>query len=247
MAGFEESSWADTAFTDRFLESADLQVVERRRMFALARSFYTHFFGTSGGTRVLDLGCGDGILTFELLKAGGVSEATLVDASPEMLAKAGERLSGFRNVRFIQSTFQDLLKGNGDLPRFDLVVSSLAIHHIPFGEKRLLFGKIYSLLDPGGFFLIIDGVLPPTVTLEEWYIELWREWISEKGRELGRELNFDEFIFGHHQEKRHHDALDTLDDQLGAMRDIGFSDVDCIYKYGIFAIFCGKKEASGEK
>ena len=72
MAGFEESNWADTAFSDRFLESADLKVVERRRMLALARSFYTHFFGTSGKTRVLDLGCGDGILTFELLKAGGV-------------------------------------------------------------------------------------------------------------------------------------------------------------------------------
>jgi len=241
MAGFEESSWADTAFSDRFLESADLKVVERRRMLTLARSFYTHFFGTSGNTRVLDLGCGDGILTFELLKAGGVSEATLVDGSAEMLAKAGERLSGFENVSFIQSTFEDLLKGYPDLPRFDLVVSSLAIHHIPFAEKRRLFERIFSLLDPGGFFFIIDGVLPPTVALEDWYIELWREWISEKGRELGRELNFDEFILGHHQEKRHHDALDTLDAQLDAMREIGFSDVDCIFKYGIFGIFCGRK------
>ena len=244
MAGFEESSWADTEFSDRFLETADLKVVERRRMLALARSFYIHFFGTSGKTRVLDLGCGDGILTYELLKVGGVAEATLVDGSEEMLAKAGERLSGFRNVRFIRSTFEDLVKGSEALPRIDLAVSSLAIHHIPFAEKRLLFEKIFSLLDPGGFFFIIDGVLPPSITLEEWYIELWREWISEKGRELGRELNFDEFIFGHHQEKRHHDALDTLDAQLDAMREIGFSDVDCIYKYGIFAIFCGRKGAA---
>ncbi|MDD1716807.1 MAG: class I SAM-dependent methyltransferase [Methanoregulaceae archaeon] len=244
MGGFEESSWADTAFTGRFLESADLQIVERRRMFTIARSFYTHFFGTSGGTRVLDLGCGDGILTSELIKAGGVGAASLVDASAEMLARAKERLSGFRNITFIQSTFQDLITGSGDHPRFDLVVSSLAIHHIPLADKRLLFRKIYSMLDPEGFFLVIDGVLPPTVTLEDWYIELWREWIAEKGRELGRELNFDEFIFGHHQEKHHHDALDTLDDQLNAMRDIGFSEVDCIYKYGIFSMFCGKKEAS---
>jgi ubiquinone/menaquinone biosynthesis C-methylase UbiE len=103
MVGFEESSWADTEFSDRFLETADLKVVERRRMLALARSFYIHFFGTSGGTRVLDLGCGDGILTFELLKTGGVAEATLVDGSEEMLAKAHERLSGFRNVRYIRS------------------------------------------------------------------------------------------------------------------------------------------------
>jgi tRNA (cmo5U34)-methyltransferase len=245
MVGFEESSWADPAFTDRFLESADLQVVERRRMLALARSFYSHFFGTSGGTRLLDLGSGDGILTCELMKAGGVNEATLVDASAEMLARAGERLSGLKNVRFIRSSFQDLLRDSGDLPRFDLVVSSLAIHHIPFAEKRLLFKRIYSLLDPGGFFLVIDTVLPPTVTLEEWYLDLWREWIAEKGKEIGRELNFDEFIFGHHQEKHHHEALDTLDDQLSAMRDIGFVDVDCIYKYGIFSMFCGKKEAPG--
>ena len=36
---------------------------------------------------------------------------------------------------------------------------------------------------------------------------------------------------------------DTLDSQLNALRDIGFCEVDCFYKYGVFAVFGGKREA----
>ena len=34
---------------------------------------------------------------------------------------------------------------------------------------------------------------------------------------------------------------DTLDDQLNALKNMGFHEVDCFYKYGIFSIYGGRK------
>jgi len=34
---------------------------------------------------------------------------------------------------------------------------------------------------------------------------------------------------------------DTLEDQLNALREIGFIEADCYYKYGIFAMYGGRK------
>jgi len=44
-----------------------------------------------------------------------------------------------------------------------------------------------------------------------------------------------------YKEEAHYSKLDTLTDQLNALNEIGFKDMDCFYKYGIFAMYGGKK------
>ena len=41
---------------------------------------------------------------------------------------------------------------------FDLVISSLSIHHLTDNEKSLLFGSVYKVLRKGGAFINIDQV-----------------------------------------------------------------------------------------
>ena len=42
--------------------------------------------------------------------------------------------------------------------RFDLIVSALAIHHLPDSRKRALFAEAFALLTPGGVFYDLDCV-----------------------------------------------------------------------------------------
>jgi tRNA (cmo5U34)-methyltransferase len=105
-------------------------------------------------------------------------------------------------------------------------------------EKAALFEYVYRHLDPGGFFLTIDVVLSPTDDLEKWYLMLWQEWIdthasnSQKASLLPVPQKYKENV----------DNLpDPLLPQLQALERIGFKNVDCYYKYGVFAMFGGSK------
>lgn len=92
----------------------------------------------------MDLGCGDGILTEELLRANNAISSTLIDGNEGMLSKAKERLKTFKSVHFIKATFQDIFNGVVELVNYDFCVSSMAIHHLEMAEKSALF-RIYSI------------------------------------------------------------------------------------------------------
>ncbi len=245
MTEFEKTQWSGTKTADWFLKEADMRVVDRERLIKTLISFYKHFLWAKNQNRVLDLGCGDGLITHELLKADDSISATLVDGSDHMLLKAKKRLdeAGFKKTNFIKVSFQELLYADQkdiDLQDFDLVFSSLAIHHLTMGEKRSLFEYIYSNLRDGGWFVNIDVLLSPTDNLEGWYLDLWRQWMVD--RQTALNLKGDcEFTVGKFMEQNHHKTLSTLADQLNAFTDIGFKDVDCYYKFGVFAMYGGRK------
>ncbi len=239
MTDFNKSNWAKRDFIQQYRENADIYVVERQRMFGIMKSFYTHYI-SGKNNRILDLGCGDGIVTDNLISLDGSLSATLVDASKEMLDQAKKRLKGLINIEFVQSSFQDVLvRGLADRD-YDFIVSSMSIHHLTKDEKLQLFRLAHSHLKTGGYFMNIDVIIAPTPSLEKWYMKIWEEWMDDKRSELEA---FDE----HSKDviKRYKDAEenqpDTLDEQLDTLKDLGFREVDCFYKYGIFAVYGGMK------
>jgi len=236
MTEFDKSYWAKAEFAQGYRENADNTIVERRRLLEVLKSFYRHFMGAKPEPNVLDLGCGDGIVTHELLKINGSISATLIDGSGDMLDKAKERLKDFGKTRFTKASFQEILSRGIALQGFDFAVSSLAIHHLSMDEKANLFGKIYAGLNDGGYFFIIDVILAPTESLEQWYLLLWKEWMGERGIE-GDYCDDRIRLY----KDRANDKPDTLDSQLSALKSVGFKDVDCFYKYGIFAAYGGRK------
>ena len=101
MADFKNTRWANQEFVKQYRENADIYIVERQRMFGIMQSFFSHYLAKRKNIRILDLGCGDGIVTRNILDVDSSISATLVDASGDMLQKAKERLKGVKNVDYI--------------------------------------------------------------------------------------------------------------------------------------------------
>ena len=240
MTEFNKSQWAKPEFTQGYRDSADVFVVERKRLLEILNSFYKHFIGNKPNSNILDLGCGDGIIIYELLKIDNSIEATLIDGSEDMLNKAKDLIKEFGNLHFIRASFQEIINKNITLQRYDFIVSSLAIHHLTMEEKTALFKTIYSHLNVGGYFLNIDVVLAPSDALEQWYLLLWKQWIDERTSFLGIEGSHRDDVIGRYKDNNEN-MPDTLAAQLNALQTIGFEDVDCFYKYGIFTMYGGKK------
>jgi tRNA (cmo5U34)-methyltransferase len=103
--------------------------------------------------RVLELGTGTGETALRVRTRHPHAAWVGVDASPLMLARAHERLPD-----------SDLRLGRleDELPAgpFDLVVSTLAVHHLDADGKRDLFRRIAGVLRPGGRFVLADLVVP---------------------------------------------------------------------------------------
>lgn len=209
----------------------------RHQGIEIAISLYKHCISPGTKARVLDLGCGDGLFIQELMKSQSPVSVILVDGSAEMIDAAIIRLKNNADLTFIEATFQDLRAGKSLTGKFDYIYSSLAIHHLPFEEKRHLYTYIHESLSPGGCFVNND-VVATSERIEKWYLSLWTQWIIEHSSEdsRGKLLGIPE------QYKSNPDNMpDSLESQIQMLRQIGFIGVDCFFKYGIFSIFGGFK------
>jgi tRNA (cmo5U34)-methyltransferase len=188
---------------------------------------------------VLELGCGDGALSHALMVRHSDITVTLLDGSRAMLDGAQKRFGGDRRVRYIQATFQDVIAGRSGLGTRHFIVSSLAIHHLTPAEKAQLFARAAHALLPGGAFANADVVLSPAARVEEWYLELWRDWIREHDAIAADGKSFTHIPT---QYKQNADNLpDTLQEQLRELQWAGFDAVDVFFKSGLFAVYGGFK------
>lgn len=107
------------------------------------------------GEHVLDVGCGTGTLVIAMrARVGAGGEVHGIDASPEMIEVAKEKAaksgSGveFRVALIEAIPFPDAT--------FDLVTSSLMLHHLPDDLQAKGVREIRRVLKPGGRFVVMD-------------------------------------------------------------------------------------------
>jgi len=183
---------------------------------------------------VLDIGAGTGLFTQFIYDVNPSLHFTLADLSGQMLNVARERFKGEDNFEFIELDFsKDALPG-----KYDLIISSLAIHHLEDADKAKLYKNIYLALNDGGLFINADQVAGRTLLFDSLYKYNWRETVSHSG--LDHEALVQAF------ERTKLDKFAPLDVQLQMLEKAGFNDVDCIYKNLNFTVFGGFKDENVE-
>lgn len=155
--------------------------------------------------RCIDLGTGDGRLLALVRSRHPEAEAVGLDSSAPMLERARERFGSDARVALSEQDLQSPLGLSGSA---EVVVSGLAIHHLEDKRKRELFAEVHDLLAPGGVFANLDLVRSASTRLHERF-----------RREIGR------------VEDDPTDRLAGLDEQMGWLRDAGFAEVDCHFKW----------------
>ena len=144
-------------------------------------------------------------------------EKRFADSRPAQKARKDEAPG---RVSIVAHDFANPLSGL-ELERFDCVVSSFAIHHCADERKRALYWEIHTALVPGGIFCNLEHVAYATRELHAKFL-----------RALGiAEVDEDPS-----------NKLARVETQLEWLREIGFEDVDCYWKWLEFALLGGKKK-----
>jgi tRNA (cmo5U34)-methyltransferase len=167
--------------------------------------------------RVLDLGTGDGRLLALLQRDRPEIVGVGVDFSEVMLEEARKRFDGDERAELVQHDLSEPLPALG---RFDAVISSFAIHHLEHDRKRSLYGEVFDLLEPGGVFANFEHVASATHRLHLAFFAAIGEPIEDEDPS---------------------DRLLDVHTQLQWLRDIGFEDVDCYWKWLEMALLVGAK------
>jgi len=132
------------------------------------RTAFRMMYGLPNAPRILDIGCGPGMQTVELLRlcAGSV---VAIDLLPRMNARvrmAADRAGVGERLETMQVDMREL-----DFPTdsFDVVWSEGAIYNLGF-ERGL--AKVQPWVKPGGYVAVSEAVWltphPPLVVLEFW-------------------------------------------------------------------------------
>ena len=198
-------------------------------MFAIAGELLP--FAADAAIDVLDLGAGTGLFAGHVLERCPQGRFVLYDVAARMLDVARERFSAYPGrFRYVVDDYRNL----GDVGSFDLVISSLSIHHLADQEKKELCGRIYAVLRAGGMFINIDQIKGPTPALQELYFKTWLAKVRQAGAS-------EDELQGGIERRLAFDREATLADQLRWLEEAGFADVDCIYKNYLMGLFIGIK------
>jgi tRNA (cmo5U34)-methyltransferase len=192
---------------------------------------------------ILELGCGTGELSLQILQTCPTAEVIALDYSPRMIQYARRKIEaagyGIR-WRGIAMDFGEWAAGkkvDEMSESFDACASSLAIHHLSDSMKLKLFQRIGDTLKPGGCFWNADPVVLESSQLSQAYQKAREEWaiaqgttLAEVRAKLGTSNNY-----GYSSQ----DQLATLEEHLQMLKTAGFESVAVPWKYFGLAVFGG--------
>jgi tRNA (cmo5U34)-methyltransferase len=197
----------------------------------------------------LDLGCGDGILGATVLERFPGSHGVLLDFSEPMLDQARNFLRGagarldLLLADYAQPDWTEKLR---DQAPFDAVVSGYSIHHQPDERKRQLYAEIFDLLSPGGWFINIEHVAPAAGITSRLFGDHFINQAFDQETKSGGAKTRPQIA---EEIQRRPDIaaniLAPVEAQCGWLRQLGYGEVDCYFKYYELAVFGGQRPPNG--
>jgi len=184
--------------------------------------------------KILDLGCGTGNLTEQALKHYPEAEIDALDLSEEILKESQKRFMSRPNVRYIQADFRAMHLAPGS---YDLILSTIAIHHVQDEDKITLYRDVFQALKPGGLFIFADQTRGINDEIYQKHISRWKEEAFKLG---STQENWDMWM--EHQDA--HDYHTPVNWHLKQLEHAGFREVDVIWKNIMWAIIWARKTSA---
>jgi SAM-dependent methyltransferase len=137
--------WENTK-ADAYINSADIVVVERRRLIKILFNLYRYRFFNKKGLTLLDIGGGGGILSKYIQSKSPESTFFLLDGSYRMLEKAKQNIQG-PNVFYVHQMFEEYISIESADTCYDFICSLIGDGAYPlgckvWGDNRIaLFGR----------------------------------------------------------------------------------------------------------
>jgi tRNA (cmo5U34)-methyltransferase len=182
--------------------------------------------------KVIDLGCGTGTVSKLVKSVFPDAVITCLDVAEHMIEMAKKKLSGLSDIKYKIEDFNHFNFDN----KYNVAISSLSLHHLVTDkDKKNFYRRIYKALTPEGVFYNADNVIASNDYLQGFYMNKWKEFMRKSISEEEIENNW---IPRYYVE----DRPAKLPDQLIWLKEIGFTDVDVIWKYYNFAVYGGRKE-----
>jgi len=176
--------------------------------------------------KVVDLGIGTGALAEHCLSIRHDAAIVGIDTDPAMLDMAKERLAASGKVEFVLGDFTELT-----LPQSDIIVASIALHHIRTPEaKRAFYSKCRVALKPGGLLVSADCFPAKEERLARLYRNLWLAHLEQNYTASEAEA----FLNSWSDEDRYF----PLQDELEWIRGAGFS-AEVLWREAGFAVILG--------
>jgi tRNA (cmo5U34)-methyltransferase len=172
--------------------------------------------------RILDLGCGTGLELAYFFERNPDARVTGIDLSGGML-DALRRKFPDKQLELIQGSYFDIPFGNAC---FDAAVSVESLHHFPKEKKTGLYCRLRESLKDGGYFILTDYFAHEQAFEDFCFRELKR--LKE-----AQGIADDAFY--------HYDTPLTLEHELEALNDGGFSRVTVLKNWGATYVLKAEK------
>ena len=170
-------------------------------------------------TSILDLGCGNGNVSAELMTCFPTASYTLVDASTEMIDICRHRFSDY-DITYLINYFKDVAY---PVESYDLSVAGFSLHHCDDEEKQSIFNKVYASLRQGGIFSCSDLMISKSNPDHPQLLKKWESFVNQSFRD-GEKWTW---------LMEHYEAFDKPSDytmQLDWLKQAGFSDVKILFQ-----------------
>lgn len=237
LAGRRKGEWHDPATVQSWIANRTGGNAQRNEHLDIVATLLETF--QPEGLRVLDLGCGDGMVAELLLQRLPGSSVVGYDSSKPMLEAADARLSRYPGRYQLLSGELEDVAALGSVGPFDAAIGVQSIHHLDGPGKQALFRQVATLLRPGGFLLLSDRVRLASAALFPLHLALW----NRLQRNAGGRLATEGYGYATHLKanEARGDRPDTVEEQLDWMREAGFGEADCFFRMAERAIFGGLK------
>jgi len=204
-------------------------------------------FDADEPVKILELGSGEGLLASALLDRFPRASLTALDGSESMRRETAARLAAYGDRARVAAFELPTLDWWDRMFGVDLIVSSLALHHLNDAKKQYLYKAAAERMSPRGALLVADLVEPQHPAARQAAADRWDALARQQAESAGAPGLYQRFLDERWNHFRFPDAADqpaALMHHLVWLRHAGFAAVDGLWMDAGHAVFGGFKQAA---